>query len=46
MSLYFQGRNVFEEPHRIYERTAGMPDALFRYENYGTNWSLGLRGNF
>jgi iron complex outermembrane receptor protein len=45
-SFYFAGRNVFEVPHLIMETSAGNPPVLFRYENYGTNWSFGLNGNF
>jgi iron complex outermembrane receptor protein len=46
VTFYFSGRNVFEEPHRIFETSAGNPDVVYRYENYGTNWSFGFRGNF
>jgi len=46
VSLYFQGRNIFEEPHRIYQMPPGFRKVLFRYENYGTNWSFGVRGSF
>ncbi|MBE2214117.1 MAG: TonB-dependent receptor [Opitutaceae bacterium] len=46
VSLYFQGRNIFEEPHRIYEMSPGYAKVLYRYENYGTNWSFGVRGTF
>jgi iron complex outermembrane receptor protein len=46
LSLYFAGRNITEESHRIMEKSAGNPDLLFRYENYGTIWSFGIRGNF
>ncbi len=46
LSFYFAGRNIFETPHRIMEKSAGNPDVLFRYENYGSIWSFGLRGNF
>ncbi|WP_158277417.1 TonB-dependent receptor [Opitutus sp. ER46] len=46
LSFYFQGRNILEEPHRIFERSAGNPDVLYRLENYGTNWTFGLRGTF
>ncbi|WP_438479002.1 carboxypeptidase-like regulatory domain-containing protein [Oleiharenicola lentus] len=46
LSLYFAGRNILEESHRIMEKSAGNPDLLYRYENYGTIWSFGLRGNF
>jgi TonB-dependent receptor len=46
ISLYFAGRNIFETSHRIMEKSAGNPDVLYRYENYGTIWSFGLRGTF
>lgn len=46
ISLYFQGRNIFETPHRIFESSAGNPDVLYRLENYGTNWTFGVRGTF
>ncbi|MES1194809.1 MAG: outer membrane beta-barrel protein, partial [Opitutus sp.] len=46
LSFYFAGRNVFQQSHRIMEKSAGNPDVLFRYENYGTIWSFGIRGNF
>ena len=45
-SLYLAGRNIFEQPHRIMEFSAGNPDVLYRYENYGTNWTVGVRGTF
>jgi hypothetical protein len=45
-SLYLAGRNIFQQPHRIMEFSAGNPDVLYRYENYGTNWTVGMRGNF
>ena len=46
ISLYFSGRNIFETPHRIFESSNGNPDVLYRYENYGTNWSLGVKAVF
>lgn len=46
LTLYVSGRNIFEVPHRIYEQSAGNPDVIFRYENYGTNWSVGMKGVF
>ena len=46
LSFYFAGRNIFQQSHRIMEKSAGNPDVLFRYENYGTIWSFGIRGNF
>lgn len=45
-SFFFAGRNIFEEPRLLLDRSAGNPDVLFRYENYGTNWTFGIRGNF
>ena len=46
LSLFAAGRNIFEESHRLMEKSAGNPDLLFRYENYGTNWTFGIRGTF
>lgn len=46
LSFFFAGRNIFEVPHLLMEKSAGNPDVLFRYENYGTNWTFGLRGSF
>ncbi len=46
VGLFMAGRNIFEESHRLMERSAGNPDLLFRYENYGTNWTFGIRGRF
>ncbi|HEY4246008.1 MAG TPA: outer membrane beta-barrel protein [Lacunisphaera sp.] len=46
LSFYFAGRNIFQQSHRIMEKSAGNPDVLFRYENYGTIWSFGLKGTF
>jgi iron complex outermembrane recepter protein len=46
LSLYVAGRNVFQVGHRIMEFSPGNPDVLYRYENYGTNWSVGIRGRF
>ncbi|WP_175414750.1 TonB-dependent receptor [Nibricoccus aquaticus] len=46
VSLYLSGRNIFEVPHRIYESSNGNPDVIFRYENYGTNWSIGVKATF
>ncbi|MEJ1973096.1 MAG: outer membrane beta-barrel protein [Lacunisphaera sp.] len=46
LSLFVAGRNIFQQPHRLMEVSAGNPDVLFRYENYGTNWTLGIRGTF
>lgn len=46
LSLFMAGRNIFEEAHRLMEKSTGNPDVLYRYENYGTNWTFGLRGTF
>ncbi len=46
LQLFFSGRNIFEEPHLLMEKSAGNPDVLFRYENYGTNWTVGIKANF
>jgi TonB-dependent receptor len=45
-SLFLAGRNILEESHRLMEKSAGNPDVLFRYENYGSNWTVGIRGTF
>ncbi|WP_172830185.1 TonB-dependent receptor [Opitutus sp. GAS368] len=46
LNFYLACRNVFQQSHRIMEKSAGNPDVLFRYENYGTIWSFGLKGTF
>jgi outer membrane cobalamin receptor len=46
VAFTFSGRNVTEVPHRIFETSAGNPDVLWRYENYGTNWTFGVSGTF
>ncbi len=46
LALFLAGRNIFEESHRIMEKSPNNPDVLFRYENYGTNWTFGIRGTF
>jgi iron complex outermembrane receptor protein len=46
LSAYFACRNVFQQSHRIMEKSAGNPDVLFRYENYGTIWSFGISGKY
>ncbi|HTL69140.1 MAG TPA: TonB-dependent receptor [Lacunisphaera sp.] len=45
-SLFIASRNVFQQSHRIMEKSAGNPDVLYRYENYGTNWTIGIKGDF
>jgi len=48
LSVFFQGRNIFNDPTLLFEGdpTRGIPAALYRYGNFGVNWSLGVRGNF
>ena len=46
LSLFMAGRNIFEESHRLMEKSPNNPDVLYRYENYGTNWTFGIRGTF
>jgi iron complex outermembrane receptor protein len=46
ISFFVAGRNIFEEPVRLMDKNTGFSDVLFRYENYGTNWTFGIRGNF
>ncbi len=48
MSLFFQGRNIFNDPTLLYEGdpTRNIPAALYRYGNFGVSWSAGIRGNF
>jgi hypothetical protein len=46
VAFTFSGRNILQEPHRIFETSAGNPDVLWRYENYGTNWTFGVSGTF
>jgi outer membrane receptor protein involved in Fe transport len=46
--LFFQGRNIFNDPHLLYEGDPlrGAPAALYRYGNYGVSWVFGVKGNF
>ena len=48
VSLFFQGRNIFNDPNLLYEGdpTRNIPAALYRYGNYGVSWSIGVKGNF
>ena len=48
MSLFFQGRNIFNDPTLLFEGdpTRNIPAALYRYGNFGVTWSAGIRGNF
>jgi outer membrane receptor protein involved in Fe transport len=47
-SLFFAGRNIFNDPTLLYEGdpTRNVPAALYRYGNYGVSWSVGVRGSF
>jgi iron complex outermembrane receptor protein len=44
--LFFSGRNVFQNSHRIFEQIGGNDKVLWRLENYGSNWAFGVRGTF
>ena len=48
LSLFFQGRNILNDPNLLYEGdpTRNIPAALYRFGNYGVSWTLGLKGNF
>ena len=48
LSLFFQGRNILNDPTVLYEGdpTRNIPAALYRYGNFGVSWTLGVRGNF
>jgi hypothetical protein len=48
VNLFFQGRNIFNDPTLLYEGdpTRNIPAALYRYGNFGVSWTLGVRGNF
>jgi len=48
LSLYFQGRNIFNDSQRWFESPAveGEAGALRIVENYGTNWNFGVKGTF
>ena len=46
LQLFMAARNVFEESHRLMEKSPGNPDVLYRYENYGSNWTFGVRGSW
>ncbi len=47
-SLFFQGRNILNDPNLLYEGdpTRNIPAALYRFGNYGVSWTLGIKGNF
>ncbi len=46
LTLYASARNIFQTPHRIFDAIDGNTKVLTRLENYGTNWSFGVRGTF
>jgi TonB-dependent receptor len=48
LSLFFQGRNILNDPQLIFEGdpTRNVPAALYRFGNYGTSWVFGVKGNF
>jgi outer membrane receptor protein involved in Fe transport len=41
-TLFVQARNIFNRKYEVYEGNG----SLFVAENYGSNWVLGLRGEF
>jgi TonB-dependent receptor len=47
-SLFFQGRNILNQPQLIFEGdpTRNVAASLYRFGNYGTSWVFGLKGNF
>ncbi len=49
-SLFFQGRNIFNDGQTWMETPAGRPEgegaAVRVYENYGANWNFGVKGTF
>ncbi len=46
LGFYFAGRNIFQTPHQVMQFSAGNPDVVRTWQNYGTNWSFGIRGTF
>jgi hypothetical protein len=46
VSFQLAGRNIFQAPHLFMETSPGNAPVLFRYENYGTNWTIGVKGTF
>jgi iron complex outermembrane receptor protein len=50
LSLYVQGRNIFDQPYRSFESPPGAVEgqsgALYQYQQYGANWVFGLKGVF
>ena len=47
-SLFFQGRNILNDPNLLYEGdpNRNISAALYRFGNYGVSWTLGIKGNF
>jgi iron complex outermembrane recepter protein len=49
-SLFFQGRNIFNDGQTWMETPPGNPEgqgaAIRVYENYGANWNFGIKGTF
>jgi TonB-dependent receptor len=47
-SVYFQGRNIFNDPQQWYESPTieGQAGVLRIMENYGANWVFGVKGTF
>lgn len=49
-SLFFQGRNVFNDGQTWMRTPAGNVEgegaAIAVYENYGSNWNIGIKGTF
>ena len=42
LTLFVQARNIFNRKYEVYESNGN----LFVAENYGSNWVLGVRGEF
>ena len=47
-SVYFQGRNILNDPQQWYESPTieGQAGVLRIMENYGANWVFGVKGSF
>lgn len=47
-SLFFQGRNLLNDPHLLYEGdpSRNILAVLYRHGNYGVGWNLSVRENF
>ena len=48
LHLFVQGRNILNEPRTTYDPNpnTNLPPVLQAMFNYGTNWVIGVRGNF